>query len=129
MNEETLLVLKMIEDGKISAVKAKEILDALGDPLKNTETIIPKKYEDKFLKVDVLSHDGDKVNIKLPVKVVKEIIKVAGKLPLSTHMECMNGINIDELTNTLVSCLDNEVMGEIVNVYSSQGDTVKIFID
>ncbi|MEW8995053.1 hypothetical protein [Clostridium sp.] len=41
----------------------------------------------------------------------------------------MDGIDIDELMNTLVSCLDNEVMGEIVDICSSEGDTVKIVIE
>lgn len=129
MNEEVIMVLKMVEEGKISADKAKEIIDALGNTSKIAEDITPKSYEDKFLKVEVLSHEGDKVNIKLPVKVIKEVIKVTGKLPISTSIEGMNGIDIDELMNTLVSCLDNEVMGEIVDICSSEGDTVKIVIE
>lgn len=129
MNEEILMVLKMVEEGKISAEKAKELIDALGNTSKNTEVIPAKRYEDKFLKVVVLSHEGDKVNIQLPIKIVREVLKVSGKLPISTYIEGMDGINIDELMNIIVSCLDNEVMGEIVDICSSEGDTVKIFID
>ncbi len=129
MNEEIMMVLKMIEEGKISAEKAKELIDALSDSSKDTETIISKRYEDKFLKVEVLSNEGDKVNIQLPIKIVKEVLKVSGKLPIAKYIEGMDGIDIDSLMNTLVSCLDNEVMGEIVNICSSEGDTVKIFID
>ncbi|MDQ0459310.1 SHOCT-like domain-containing protein [Clostridium sardiniense] len=129
MNEEIMTVLKMVEEGKISADKAKEIIDALGNTSKNTEAITPKKYEDKFLKVEILSHEGDKVNIKLPIKVVKEVLKVTGKLPISKYVEGMDEIDLDELMNTIVSCLDNEVMGEIVDICSSSGDTVKIVID
>lgn len=129
MNEEIMRVLKMVEEGTISADKAKEIIDALENTSKNTEVVISKKYEDKFLRVEVLSHEGDKVNVKLPIKVIKEVIKVTGKLPISTSIEGMNGVNLDELMNTIVSCLDNEVMGEIVDICSSEGDTVKIVID
>jgi len=129
VNEEVIMVLKMVEEGKISADKAKDLIEALGDSSKNTEAINPKTYEDKFLKVEVLSHEGDKVNVQLPIKVIKEVIKITGKLPISTHIEGMNGIDIDELMNTLVSCLDNKVMGEIVDICSSEGDTVKIVID
>lgn len=129
MNEEILMILKMVEDGKISADKAKELIDALGNSSKDTEVIVSKKYEDKFLKVVVLSNEGDKVNIQLPIKIVKEVLKVSGKLPISKYIEGMDGIDIDALMNTLVSCLDNEVMGEIVNISSSEGDIVKIFID
>ena len=129
MNEEVMIVLKMVEEGKISADKAKDLIDALGDTSKNIEVIAPKRYEDKFLRIKVLSHEGDKVNVQLPIKIIREVIKVTGKLPISTSIEGMNGINIDELMNTLVSCLDNEVMGEIVDICSSEGDTVKIVIE
>lgn len=129
MNEEVMIILKMVEEGKISADKAKELIDALGNTSKNIEVITPKRYEDKFLRIKVLSHEGDKVNVQLPIKIIKEIIKVTGKLPISKSIEGMNGIDIDELMNTLVSCLDNEVMGEIVDVYSSEGDIVKIVIE
>lgn len=129
MNEEIMIILKMVEDGKISADKAKELIDALEITSKNIETITPKRYDDKFLKIKVLSHDGDKVNIQLPIKVIKEVLKISGKLPISTSIKGMDGIDMDELMNTLVSCLDNEVMGEIVDVCSSDGDTVKIVID
>lgn len=129
MNEEVIMVLKMVEEGKISADKAKDLIEALGYSSKNTEAITPKTYEDKFLKVEVLSHEGDKVNVQLPIKVIKEVIKITGKLPISTHIEGMDGIDIDELMDTLVSCLDNKVMGEIVDICSSEGDTVKIVID
>ena len=124
-----MTVLKMVEDGKISADKAKEIIDALGNTSKNTESITSKRYEDKFLRVNILSHEGDGVNIKLPIKVIKEVVKVTGKLPISTSVKGMEEIDMDELMNTIVSCLDNEVMGEIVDICSSEGDIVKIVID
>lgn len=129
MNEEILMILKMVEEGKISADKAKELIDALGVSSKDTEATVSKRYEDKFLKVAVLSNEGDKVNIQLPIKIVKEVLKFSGKLPIAKYIEGMDGIDIDALMNTLVSCLDNEVMGEIVNICSSEGDKVKIFID
>jgi len=34
VNEEVIMVLKMVEEGKISADKAKEIIDALGNTSK-----------------------------------------------------------------------------------------------
>ena len=129
MNEEILMILKMVEEGKISADKAKELIDALGVSSKDTEATVSKRYEDKFLKVAVLSNEGDKVNIQLPIKIVKEVLKFSGKLPISKYIEGMDGIDIDALMNTLVSCLDNEVIGEIVNICSNEGDIVKIFID
>lgn len=129
MSEEINRVLKMVEEGKITADKAKEIIDALGNTSKNTEVITAKRYEDKFLRIKVLSHEGDKVNVQLPIKVIKEVLKVTGKLPISTSVKGMEGVDIDELMNTIVACLDNEVMGEIVDVCSNEGDSVKVVIE
>lgn len=129
MNEEVLMILKMVEEGKISADKAKELIDALENTSKDSTVIVPKIYDEQFLRVEVLSHEGDKVNIKLPIKVIKEVVKVTGKLPISTHVKGMEEINIEELMDTIVACLDKEVMGEIVDVCSSEGDIVKIVIN
>ena len=129
MNEEVMRVLKMVEEGKISADKAKEIIDALGNTAKPTEVVTTKRYEDKFLKVKILSNEGDKVNIQLPIKIIKEVMKATGKLPISASIDGMEGINMDELMNTIVACLDNEAMGEIVDICSSDGDIVKIVIE
>lgn len=125
MNDDIIIVLKMVEQGKISAIKAKEILETL----EKSKATPPKKYEDKFLKIEVLSHEGDNVKVQLPIKVIKEALKATGKLPISTYIEAIDGIDIDELMTTLASCLDNEAMGEIVDIHSSKGDTVKIVID
>ncbi|WP_066874476.1 SHOCT-like domain-containing protein [Clostridium mediterraneense] len=129
MNEEIMRVLKMVEESKISADKAKDLIDALGDTSKNTEVTISKKYEDKFLRVKVLGHDGDKVNVQLPIKVIKEIISVGGKLPISTFIKGMDEVDMSELMNTLASCLENEAIGEIVDICSSEGDIVKVTIE
>lgn len=129
MNEEIMRVLRMVEEGKISADKAKELIDALGDTSKNTDVVVPTRYEDKFLRVKVLGHDGDKVNVQLPIKVIKEIINVGGKLPISTFVKGMDEVDMSELMNTLASCLENESIGEIVDICSSEGDIVKVAIE
>jgi hypothetical protein len=125
MNEEVLRILKMIEEGKLTAEKGKELIEAM----QKTEIASPalKNYGDKFLRIKVLSGQGDKVNIQLPVKVIKEIIKITGKLPIDT--KGMSGVDMEEIVNTIIACLDSESMGEIVNVESAEGDLVKIVIE
>lgn len=129
MNEEIMRVLKMVKEGKISADKAKDLIDALGNTSKSTDVVASTRYEDKFLRVKVLGHDGDKVNVQLPIKVIKEIINVGGKLPISTLVKGMDEIDMSELMNTLASCLENESIGEIVDICSSEGDIVKVAIE
>lgn len=125
MNEETMRILKMVEEGKISADKAKELIEAFNQV--SVPSVSEKNYEDKFLRVKVLSGTGDKVNVQLPIKVIKAALKVTGKLPLDTMN--IKGVNPEELIDTIVSCLDSEVMGEIVSVDSADGDIVRIVIE
>ena len=125
MNEEVMRILKMVEEGKLNADKAKELIDALEEPRK--EIITVKDYDNKMLRVNIESHEGDEVKLKLPVKVIKTIIKATGKLPImSTNMD---GVNMDELMDIISSSLDSSVMGEILNINSAEGDIVKILVE
>ena len=80
-----------------------------------------------MLRVNIESHEGDEVKLKLPVKVIKTIIKATGKLPMmSTNVD---GVNMDELIDIISSSLDSSVMGEILNINSADGDIVKILVE
>lgn len=125
MNEEFMRILKMVEEGKLNADKAKELIDALEQP--SQEIITVKDYDNKMLRVNIESHEGDEVKLKLPVKVIKTIIKATGKLPMmSTNVD---GVNMDELMDIISSSLDSSVMGEILNINSADGDMVKVLVE
>ena len=125
MNEEVMRILKMVEEGKLNADKAKELIDALEQP--SQEIITVKDYDNKMLRVNIESHEGDEVKLKLPVKVIKTIIKATGKLPMmSTNVD---GVNMDELIDIISSSLYSCVLGEILNINSSDGDIVKILVE
>lgn len=125
MNEEIMRILKMVEEGKLNADKAKELIDVLEQ--QNEQVIVVKDYDNKMLKVNIESHEGDEVKIKLPVKVIKTIIKATGKLPMMSNN--MDGINMDELMDIISNSLDSAVMGEIVNISSAEGDEVKVLVE
>ena len=125
MNEEIMRILKMVEEGKLNADKAKELIDALEQ--QNEQVIVVKDYDNKMLKVNIQSHEGDQVNVKLPVKVIKSIIKVTGKIPMVSNE--MDGINMDEMMDIIANSLDSSVMGEIVNIQSAKGDEIKVFVE
>lgn len=127
MSEEVIRILKMVEEGKISAEQAKDLMEAMNNQTTTEVVGYNSNYEDKFLKVKVLSAQGDKVDVKLPIKIIKEVLRVSGKLPINTGN--MQGVDMEQLVNTIVQCLDNEVMGEIVNVNSAQGDIVQVVIE
>ena len=125
MNEEIMRILKMVEEGKLNAHKAKKLIDALEQ--QNEQVIVVKDYDNKMLKVNIESHEGDEVKIKLPVKVIKTIVKATGKLPMMSNN--MDGINMEELMDIISNSLDSAVMGEIVNITSAEGDEVKVLVE
>ena len=86
-----------------------------------------RDYDNKMLKVNIESHEGDEVKVKLPVKVRKTIIKASGKLPMMSNN--MDGINVDELMDVISNSLDSAVIGEIVNITSADGDKVKVLVE
>lgn len=140
--DEKMRILKMVEEGKLSAEEAIGLIDALGESVREDEAagqspaydnscaVVPKgqstSYENKMLRIVVDSMKGDKVNVQLPVKIIRQILKVTGKLPIQSQE--LQGIDLDTLTASILECLDSETLGNIVDVSASDGTTVKIFI-
>lgn len=132
--EEKLRILKMVEEGTISAEQAKELLEALGDGESARETAWEESvirtdipYEDRMLRIIVDSADGDKVRVQFPIKAVKAILKVTGKLPIQMSGD-MEGVDMEAMTDAVIQCLDTESIGDIVTVESADGDNVRVFI-
>jgi hypothetical protein len=123
MNENITRILKMVEDGKISADKAAELIEAI----KVKEADANQKSEacckEKMFKVNVLSGKGDKVNIKLPVKFVKSSLKAFGKMPV--NVKGCEGIDMKIITDAI----ENDIEGEIIKVKCCDGDDVEIKIE
>ncbi|WP_446899274.1 SHOCT-like domain-containing protein [Clostridium sp. LBM24168] len=125
MNEEILRVLKMVEEGKLTSDKAQEIIESLKE--KNTDIQIADEGDimNKMLKIKVNSHEGDNVNVKLPVKFIKVILKTVGKLPINNDVKGMESIDLD----LILEAIDNGLSGNIVDVKSADGDIVEVSIE
>ena len=136
MNEERKKVLEMLADGKISADEAERLLDALGN--KSTEAspqaALTKTLDDlpQYLFVKVDSDDGDKVNIRVPLKLVKAGIKLKALLPREAQDKINiklneKGINLEDFeADNFKDILDALTEFEI-NVDEKKGDKVRIY--
>lgn len=125
MSEEMAKVLKMVEEGKITADKAMELIESLKD--KNTDIQLSSDNDimDKMLKIRVNSNDGDTVNVNLPVKLIKIVLKTVGKIPLEDNIKGMENIDL----NLISEAIDNGLLGKIVDVKSANGDIVEVIIE
>lgn len=124
MNDDVKKILKMVEEGKIDSDKATELIEALktkDEPALLTNGNVPADYSNRMLKVNVISNDGDNVNIKLPVKVIKAVGGALNKIP-GVEVE---GVDI----KAIIEAIDAGIEGKIVDIHSAKGDIVEIMIE
>lgn len=126
--DERLRILKMVEDGTITAEQGGELLTAMNlDSPAETPSITKSNYDKKMFRVIVDSIDGDKVKIQFPVGAIRKILKVTGKLPIPE--KDLEGVDLSGMMDAISDCLNEEVEGDLVNVESADGTTVRIFVD
>ena len=125
MKEEISKVLTMVQEGKIDSEKAAELIDVLKQ--KESSKASPAAYLDKTLKIRVVSKEHDNVNVNLPIKLVKAVLKaghgIAANVPQAEKY--VKDLDID----LLIDAIENELDGQIVDIQSANGDTVAVVIE
>ena len=125
--DERLRILKMVEDGTITAEQAAELMKAMGV---EEESQVPAKskagYDKKMFRIIVDSVDGDKVNVQFPVGAIKKILKVTGKLPIAD--KDLQEVDLEQMMDAISECLDEEIEGDFVNVDAADGTTVRVYV-
>lgn len=123
--DERLRVLKMIEEGTITAEQAVELLNAMGVE-EAGEPPARTNYDKKMFRI-IVDGSGDKVNIQFPVGAVKKILKVTGRLPIPEKE--LQGVNLEEMMDAISDCLDGEIEGDLISVEAADGTRVRIYVD
>ncbi|MDQ0243245.1 hypothetical protein J2S09_000781 [Bacillus fengqiuensis] len=125
MKEEISKVLTMVQEGKIDSEKAAELIHVLKE--KESSKAVPAAYLDKTLKIRVVSKEHDNVNVNLPIKLVKAVLKaghgIAANVPQAEKY--VKDLDID----LLIDAIENELDGQIVDIQSANGDTVAVVIE
>ncbi|MBO9130374.1 hypothetical protein [Bacillus sp. 165] len=124
MKEEIKQVLTMMQEGKIDADKASELLTVI----KPQETeISTKPYLDKTLRIRVHSHEGDNVAINLPIKLIKATIKAAqgAFLKIPETEKYLKDVDLD----LLLQAIEHEIDGPIIDITSAEQDKVFVVIE
>lgn len=125
--DERLRILKMVEDGTITAEQAAELMKAMG--VEEESQVLAKSqagYDKKMFRIIVDSVDGDKVNVQFPVGAIKKILKVTGKLPIAD--KDLQGVDLEQMMDAISECLDEEIEGDFVNVDAADGTTVRVYV-
>lgn len=129
MKDEISRVLTLVEEGKIDKEKATELINVLQGKEEPSVSLAKEEipYGNKMLKIRVTSHEGDNVNVNLPINLVKAVLKVgtsiAEKIPQAEMY--VKDINVD----LLIEAIENELDGQIVDITSANGDKVYVVIE
>ncbi len=121
MSDEKARILQMIEDGKISAADALELLNALSES-ENKSKVVSTNITNRFLRVRV-DNAKSKVNVNIPLSLLKATSKLVNMgmsfIPDEARQEMhkkgidLSKIDIEELVTLIESGL---VDGKLVDV-------------
>jgi hypothetical protein len=119
MNEERMQVLRMLEEGKITAEEADRLLDAVGGTPEK-----PKSREGKQLTIRVTDRTTrkQKVNMTIPLGLAKIAAKFVP--PKAKKKLAAEGVDVDQVLSQVLS----ENIGKIVDV-ETEDDIVQITIE
>ena len=84
-----------------------------------------KDIKDMLLRIIVDSSDGDKVRINLPMALVQIALDMGTEMPQISGKEALKNIDL----NQIMELVRQGAIGNLVEVESSDGDTVRIFVE
>jgi len=123
-SDERLRVLKLIEDGKISASEAVSMLDAASKPENETgQSTVVANEPPRYIHVLVTDMDSGKarVNIRMPINLVNTGIKMGAHL--STEINVLD-------TNQINDYIKRGITGQVLDVMDDdEGERVQIFLE
>lgn len=135
MKEERRQILEMLAEGKITAEDAERLLDKLGAGEKKDHPAPGARANNtssrlKYLRVLVDSTDGDKVNIRVPLALIRTGIKLAAVLPDEVNEKLgKKGVDLTKLSELEGDELYQSLRELQVDVDSEDGETVRIFCE
>lgn len=138
MSNEKKQILEMLAQGKITVSEAENLLAALGSPSENPQASSSVKTPIKFMRISVDSAkgEGDKVNIKIPIKFLKAGLKLTAFLPESASAKVNEALEKHGLPMDLRTMKDAdfteliEALSEMeINVQDKGGENVRIFCE
>jgi len=136
MSSEKIKILEMIQEGKITPAEGMDLLKALEE----TEVKPSSPGPDRFLRVRVSGDKTKKVNINIPLKLMKAFSKVAvfgmKFIPEDAHLEMqkkgidLTSMNLEELIQIIDQGLVDEKLVDIDVEDQEEGRVrVEVYVD
>lgn len=112
---------------KILGVTTDELLSGKQE-LQEVKLLPPeerKDIKDLLLRIIVDSADGDKVRVNLPMALVQVAMDMGMEMPQLSGKETLKNIDL----NQILELVRQGAIGNLVEVESSDGDIVRIFVE
>ena len=131
MINERKQVLQLLADGKVTAEDAEKLLDKLNSsqatPSSDVSPQPASVSQPKFMCVHVDSCEGDVVDIKLPIGLLRSGIKLSAMMPKeAAEAMTKNGVDFSQLSQLGGSDFMAALSAMRIDVTSKEGDTVRI---
>ena len=84
-----------------------------------------KELKDMMLRIVVESADGDKVRVNLPLQLVQAAMDMGMELPQMSGSDALKRVNLAQV----MELVRQGAVGNLVEVESGDGDTVRIFVE
>ena len=132
MSEERKRVLSMLAEGKVAVGDAERLLSKLEGSAGGASTDPPAAAAStlKYLRVVVDGKDGNKVNVRVPLGLLRTGIKLSTMVPILAGERLKDsGIDLSHLSSLSGDELIEELRDLKVDVDSPDGDTVRVFCE
>ena len=92
-------------------------------------TLVPeeqrKDLKDMLLRIVVHSAEGDKVRVNLPMALVQMAMEMGVEMPQISGSEALKNIDLHQI----VALVQHGAMGNLVEIESADGNTVRVFVE
>ena len=115
-------------------VKLSEIFDISLDELlgKERKTVefkekpSKKEIEKMFLRISILGSDGEKINVNLPLSIVKVLMnRENGELNFVTGSKSLENVDFRQI----IELVEQGLIGEIMSIDGSDGEKISIYVE
>lgn len=84
-----------------------------------------RDIKDMMLRIIVDSHQGDKVRVNLPMALVQVALDIGMEMPQINGVDALKGIDLAQI----LALVERGAVGNLVEVESSEGDIVRIYVE
>ena len=110
-------------------VSVDELLSGKKQELAQPVQLLPpekrKDIKDMMLRIVVDSSDGDRVRVNLPMALVQVAMEMGMEMPQVSGNAALKGIDLGQI----LIMVQQGAIGNLVEVESSDGDVVRIFVE